>query len=222
MNYKTISTQADIVLVGSFNPAIFHPEWFIRNKIIAEWNYTKDDLLFVPDITQVSLPSEQYLKVLLNQFSIKAMMPSDFLGLRDIVSSTFSLLKETPVHQIGLNYTSVLKLSDEDWKKFGKKLAPIEVWTNSAEYFSELDDKKKEQAGLCKLVINLPRNDELNGFIRSTLSVNSFENREITFSINNHIEIEKKDVPQMLDILESHWEESLAFSKLYMDKILNA
>jgi len=26
----------DVVLVGSFNPAIFHPEWFFRQGIVAE------------------------------------------------------------------------------------------------------------------------------------------------------------------------------------------
>ena len=222
MNYKTISTQADIVLVGSFNPAIFHPEWFIKNEIIAKWEYTNDDLIIIPETTQVSLPSEQYLKVLLNQFSIKALMPSDFLRLRDIVISTFTLLKETPVSQMGLNYTSVFKLSEEDWKSFGKKLAPIDAWTNSADYFSELGDKEKDQAGLIQLVMNLPRPDELNGFIRSNLSVKSFKNRELTFSINNHIEIDDKSMSTMLQILDSRWENSLEFSKNYMDKILNA
>ena len=26
----------DVVLVGSFNPAIFHPEWFFRQRIVSE------------------------------------------------------------------------------------------------------------------------------------------------------------------------------------------
>ncbi|ORU93413.1 MAG: hypothetical protein A6F72_06780 [Cycloclasticus sp. symbiont of Poecilosclerida sp. N] len=222
MNYNTISKHVDIVLLGSFNPAIFHPEWFIKNNIIAEWEYTQKDILFVPDVTRVSLPSERYLAVLPDQFSIRATMPSDFLGLRDIVTSTFTLLKETPINQMGLNYTAVFKLSKDDWVTFGKKLVPTEVWTNSAKYFSELDDKKKEQAGLLALTMHLPRPDELNGFILSRLRVKSFENYEIIFEINNHIEIENKDVSQMLKILESSWEKSLLFAETYIGNILNA
>ena len=37
MEPYTLETQeASIVLVGSFNPAIFHPEWLLRHELIPE------------------------------------------------------------------------------------------------------------------------------------------------------------------------------------------
>jgi hypothetical protein len=35
-NYSLQSESASIVLVGSFNPAIFHPEWLLRHSLISE------------------------------------------------------------------------------------------------------------------------------------------------------------------------------------------
>jgi len=67
--WKIINESASIVLVGSFNPKIFHPEWFIRKGIVEEWDYSSDDVVNVADMSRAVFSNESALTVLLNQFS---------------------------------------------------------------------------------------------------------------------------------------------------------
>lgn len=62
-DWEIIREEASIVLVGSMNPKIFHPEWFIRNEIVEEWDYRQDEVVSLPDIAQVEFPNERKLTV---------------------------------------------------------------------------------------------------------------------------------------------------------------
>mgnify|MGYP007022657225 CR=1 FL=1 len=131
------------MLVGNMNPKIFHPEWFIRKNIVGEWDYSQDKVANLPDMAQMEIPNDRKILVLLNQFSIRSSLASEYLSLKDFVIHTFSLLAETPVQQIGMNYLSVIRIPNKDkWKEFGKKLAPQEHWYDAAPYMAELDKDK--------------------------------------------------------------------------------
>ena len=41
------------------NPKIFHPEWFIRKRIVEEWDYSQDQIISLPDMTQMELPNDR-------------------------------------------------------------------------------------------------------------------------------------------------------------------
>ena len=68
-NLEILSEEASIVLVGNFNPKIFHPEWFIRKEIVGEWDYKNEQDINLPDMAQISLPSDRNITVFLNKFS---------------------------------------------------------------------------------------------------------------------------------------------------------
>ena len=52
-NWEIISEEASIVLVGNMNPKIFHPEWFIGKGIVEEWDYSQDEFISLPDMSQM-------------------------------------------------------------------------------------------------------------------------------------------------------------------------
>jgi len=221
--WEILSEEASIVLVGNFNPKIFHPEWFIRKGIVGEWDYEKDEVVSLPDMSQIELPSGRTLTVLLNKFSLKSSLASDHMALKDLVTSTFSVLRETPVIQMGMNFTSAIKIQDKNkWKQFGSELAPKKYWEQSVDYIKELDDKKLEKLGLWELSMNLPRPDDIEGYIRPKIAVLSVHERALSFSVNSHVEIARSSAATMVKILEENWEKSLFLAKNLTNKMLSS
>jgi hypothetical protein len=55
----------DVVLVGSFNPAIFHPQWFLRHGLIGEEEADPQGVKVVSaDVTEIRVAKyESYVSV---------------------------------------------------------------------------------------------------------------------------------------------------------------
>lgn len=221
--WDTIGEEASIVLVGNLNPRIFHPEWFIRKGIVEEWDYSKDEVVNLADMSQIILPGNRKLIVLLNQFALRSSLASDYLALKDFVTSTFSVLRETPIMQMGMNYTSIIKIHDRDkWMQFGSELAPKKHWGQAVDFIKNLDTKKQEGFGLWEMIMNLPRPDEIPGYIRPKIAVISTSEHTLSFSINNHVEIDQSSAITMVKILEDNWEKALDFAKDITSKIMTS
>ncbi|MBN1379822.1 MAG: hypothetical protein JXA04_11375 [Gammaproteobacteria bacterium] len=215
--WEKIGEDANIVLVGNFNPSIFHPEWFIKRGIVPDWNYSghrsgtnEAAVAVLPDLAQIDFQDQKFLQVMLNKFTLRCSHASEFLSLKDIVSTAFSILKETPISQMGMNYQAVIRIADNDlWLKFGEVMAPKEPWLVAAPYINELDDGNKKRLGLWNLTMQMPRPDDLSGYIRPTVKVENSNARTLSISVNNHVEIADKSTATVIDYLERYWEQSL-------------
>ncbi len=223
--WEVISEEASIVLVGNMNPKIFHPEWFIRKEIVPEWDYAKEkeEVINLADMSKLTLPGDNLITVLLNQFSLRSPLASNHLALKDVITSTFTALADTPIMQMGMNYTSVIKIQKRDlWLQFGAELAPAKHWEQSIDYFEDLDDEKKEAVGLWELTMHLPRPDDIPGYIHPKISAVSLTDHILSFSINSHVEIEESNALTMVKILEDNWDKSLDFAKKLTSNIMNS
>ena len=223
-NWEIISEEASIVLVGNMNPKIFHPEWFIRKRIVEEWDYSQDQLISLPDMAQMELPNDRKILALLNQFSIRSSRASEYLALKDLVMSTFTLLSETPILQMGMNYTSVIKIVNQDkWMKFGSQLAPQQYWKNAAKFINSLDEDKQKELGLWELTMNLPRPDDLAGYVRPKIAVLPQAGiYTLALSVNNHVDIERHSAATMTKILDENWDKSLSLAKEITSNIIES
>jgi hypothetical protein len=219
--WKKIGEDASIVLVGNFNPSIFHPEWFIRHEIVPAWNYpgrshSGDEVAAVavlPDLAQVEFPDQRNLHVMLNKFTLRCTRASEYLTIKDIVTSTFDILQETPITQMGMNYQAVIQLADRDlWLKFGEQIAPKSPWLAAAPYINDLDKEKQSVLGLLEMTMQMPRPDDLKGYIRPTLRAVDLDSRKLSISINNHVVIEDNNAATMIDHLNNQWEQALVFA----------
>ncbi len=222
-DWETISEEASIVLVGNMNPKIFHPEWFIRKEIVEEWDYINDEVINLPDMSQIELPNSRKVLALLNQFSVRSSQASEHLSLKDFINHTFSFLTEMPIRQIGMNYISVIKITNiNKWKQFSQQLAPQQYWRDAVDYIDSLDEDKQSHMGLWELTMNLPRpNDTLNGHIRPKIAVLPQAGEQVlAFSINNHVEIEGSDVSTMSKILDENWDKSLSLAQQITSNIM--
>lgn len=221
--WEVMSEEASIVLVGSFNPPIFHPEWLIGKQIIDPWDYaSEENNVCLPDLAQMSLPDGRTLSVYLNRFILKSPLASNHLALADLVASIFSILAETPLEKLGMNYASTIRLRDqESWESFGRELAPSAVWENACGYLSDkLVEKDQKQVGLWSLTMNLPRPDGLNGFIRPKVEAVNPRERTLSFSTNNHVELGQTEAPEAMEILATHWQDSLSISNKLIESMM--
>jgi hypothetical protein len=226
--WAKIGEEASIVLVGNFNPSIFHPEWFIRHEIVPSWNYsgrnfTGDEVVpaVLPDLAQVEFQDKRNLHVMLNKFTLRCARASEYLTIKDIVTSTFNILQETPITQMGMNYQAIIQLTSKElWLKFGEQMAPKSPWLTAAPYINDLEKEKKDSLGLLEMTMQMPRPDDLKGHIRPTLKAVDSASQKLSISINNHVEIEDTSATTMIDYLNNHWEPALEFADAFVEKVL--
>ncbi len=218
--WKKVREEAGVVLVGNFNPSIFQPEWFIRKGIVEEWDYTGNENITIPDLAKVEFTDDRKLSVLFNKFALMATRASEYQTLHDIVLNTFNILSETPVDQMGMNYSILVEIDSEKWKDFGYHLAPKDPWIKHAEYVSGLDEVKQDIVGLIEITYNLPRPDGLLGHVRPSIKAIDISKRIVSFSINSHVEIPDKSAIEMTKILDNSWDNSLSFAIRYIENTI--
>lgn len=123
--YSLDSKSASIVLVGSFNPAIFHPEWLLRHELISEddWKGKKEDIEIIhPEIAKFAL-EWLYFDVVRNKLIVRTNDSSKYLALRDLMVSVLKILEHTPIDFLGMNFDLRFKIDEEKfWHRIGDNL----------------------------------------------------------------------------------------------------
>lgn len=164
--YKPEMFGSSIVCVGAFNPAIISLDWLERNKLIgsqdADAARLSATLLISRQVAQFETPWFA-LQVVENQFSLtsKGALTDAF---KDLAVGVLTLLPQTPISGIGLNFMGHYKLSLDDFHKLGDVLAPKEIWR---ELFSS-DDR---DVGLMDLTVQIQQVNRQTGVIKSKNAV---------------------------------------------------
>ncbi len=170
--------EMTVVLVGDFNPKIFHPMWFAHHDILRESEAMEAAIEVVH--TDVASFSFEWLtvQVLRDRFTaaIKADVYKKHLG--DLVQNAFALLSHTPVRQLGLNASFRLRFkSERDWHAFGHFLAPKSPWTDVL-----------TSPGMRNIVMQGQRSDELSGSVNVTIDPDLRTRTDVLVRINDHYE----------------------------------
>lgn len=121
---------AAIVVVGSFNPAIFQPEWFARQNLIPVPEADQAELKMVhPQLSHFET-ERFFIQVTTERFVAMTRATTDTSVLGDLVRGTFFILEHTPITAVGLDFQMHFSVgSEEAWHRVGDSLAPKEVWT---------------------------------------------------------------------------------------------
>jgi hypothetical protein len=194
---------ASIVILGSFNPGIFHPIWFKVNNLIRSQEADNADLkVVVPDVAEFSVDWFS-MNVLRDRFQIRTTDSAHFGPIKDLVLGAFHILEHTPVKQIGMNRDMHFNMeSEENWHALGHLLAPKEHWRDIM-----------NQTGLTSITMEDPRS-EPKGHVRVKVEPSQRIHPGVYFNVNNHYVIEEDGIKKMLEILQERWEDdmSAAFS----------
>jgi hypothetical protein len=127
-----LSEECSVVLLGAFNPAIFHPEWFVRNKLFSEeaLETAKVDAV-TRNFAQFSLKEIRFTCED-SRLTVATSNMAHSESLYDALVGMLILLSHLPVTAVGLNNEAVFKVETEArWHRIGDQLAPKEqVWNS--------------------------------------------------------------------------------------------
>jgi hypothetical protein len=121
----------NFVILGNFNPMIFHPAWFRSAGLIDEDQQAaaiENKIVVIPELARAKFP---HVSIEATQHRLMAftLHPGHFEILRDFVKDIFRVLPHTPVKKLGINLEEHWKYDSEDaWNQFGHKLAPKKTW----------------------------------------------------------------------------------------------
>jgi len=121
-------SACSIVLVGQFNPAIFHPAWLQSKNIEHPDSSHDDDLLVHQDVATFTIDAHTYL-IRHDRFQLETRS-IPWVSILDIVIKIFAEhLPHTPINAVGVNRTVHFKLSNLSARvRLGRMLAPIDPW----------------------------------------------------------------------------------------------
>ncbi len=135
MSEKATSLEiegASIVILGTFNPAIFHHSWLLANDLISEQESEETEVKRVhPALSSMFLGKWLDLEVMRDRLSAICTTPPSFQTMRDLVQGIMKLLEHTPVTAIGMNFERTYSLrSEEKLTTLINKHCPSQSWTD--------------------------------------------------------------------------------------------
>jgi hypothetical protein len=200
--------EISVMLVGSFNPGIFHPEWFRRQEILLPQEVEDAKINVIsPEVTQVRFLDLE-LDVFPDNLVLKTKDASRAEKLQDIVINVLARLPHTPIKACGLNNTVQFAVADEVyWHRIGHTLAPKEpVWNDVL-----------EKPGMQTLVIKGVRGGNFPGEVNVTVAAIRTPKmpRGIFISSNFHytVPLDEGGIPRSESVrayVEGEWKSALA------------
>jgi hypothetical protein len=189
-----------VVLLGNFNPAIFHPQWFARQGLIREGE--ADDAKVQVNHPQLSqFETEQFLfLVTLDKFTIVTRPKTSPDLLRDLVLGTFYILEHTPMTALGMNQQMhVAMASEEAWHRLGDKLAPKEAWSPLL----------PERPGLRSLDVTFGGLDPKKPSVTVRVQPSLQMKHGVYFEVNHHRPaLSENPNEELQDVLKTEWDNS--------------
>lgn len=206
------TSELSIVMLGDFNPAIFHPSWLRLKNLIADKELeTARTEITTPHVSKFSLDWLE-IEVTNKRCQFKTTDGTAFELLRDLVVNTFKILRETPINAFGINKISDFQVSSEQYEKAGNILAPFENW-------NEILHNPK----LLRIeMIQENREDGENGSrrIRVLPSVLVKPNG-IRIDVNSHFEVSRySNIDEKLKVLIENWETELRIADENVTEVL--
>jgi hypothetical protein len=119
-----------VVLVGSFNPRIFQPSWFVRHELLPPLDEEESQVDLINNDFCAFQTSMYRIEVASTRFAAHGIAPPVVEALRDLVQGTFRILRHTPITKIGINTSVHFQLpTDKAYDRFGHILLPKErLW----------------------------------------------------------------------------------------------
>jgi hypothetical protein len=207
--------DVSIVLVGSFNPAIFHPVWFAREELIQQEEADRADVKIVSHDVSVFSIGWLAVEVTPDRFAARTTQIQNLEPLRDLVLGTFGLLRHTPVKQMGINRIAHFRSPNEEtWHQLGHRLAPKEPWAGLL-----------EKPGMRRIQMQGIRPDDYKGRISVAVEPSLIAKPfgayiEVNDHFENDVEEKRNQCDRMMQILAACWQTSLERSLRIMQTLM--
>lgn len=206
-----------VVLLGAFNPRIFQPMWFAARGLLAESDVDAQSVIvsdgfsaFSTNVATMFCAQERC------QFSASNNTPSPDV-VRDLVVGTFSILKETPIWEVGINHTGHIPASVRRWDdvvaQFGDPHRSYEL----------LPDQY-----VLTIELRAPRQDRYDGSRTAQLQPSRRLEGGVYFNLNDDVVLRPPEDRQglgaveALDAIDDIWDGSRALADRMHDRLAPA
>lgn len=223
-------SSSSIVLLGNFNPAIFHPEWFDRYKVLpiqeTQWAegekpkrieipYKGTNVVIEEVPTFFVSPNRVYLQfpsltidVTLDRYICSSIKSEDLHLLKDVTVKMFNILEHTPVKSVGTNFGGHWKYKD-DAQKILRGL------------FAKKDESFKKVFGDDYSIGGVIAFQQKDRIVTLKISRSTFLEEGISFSINYHNDvIEPHQAKLAVDVIRTNFEEDRKNSIKFVKELL--
>jgi hypothetical protein len=206
---------ASIVMIGSFNPAIFQPRWLGAQHLIRPEEAESAKITIIQaEVADFSTEWFQ-LQVLQNRFVLTSADPRQYAPLRDLAGAIFAMLPQTPVTALGLNRSFHFKMPSVDsWHRIGHVLAPKDPWNSIM-----------EGPGLRSMLIEGRRKQVDGGVLRIKVEPSTQVEYGLYVAVNEEFKSpgngESEAARWAAESLAEHWDAILNFSEVAAEHLLS-
>ncbi|MBN2717440.1 MAG: hypothetical protein JXX14_16430 [Deltaproteobacteria bacterium] len=211
--------ELSIVLVGKFNPIIYHPQWMARKSILtpSEADAATENIKIIHQDVAEFVLDYCTIQVVKDRFSATSTQETHFKQMRDLVSNICSHLPECPILQAGINFHHHYRFTEEAaFNAFGHKVVPKEpLWKNFL-----------EEPGLSHVAIQGKRTDGRDGY--KMLHINSSGRVRpwgVQIFLNDHYQlytekpVTEADAAKAISVLNEQYTTSIGDSEKILDGI---
>jgi hypothetical protein len=223
-SYSLVLDRASVVLLGRFNPPIFHPAWLARHSLIRDAEAAHVEGLIVSDELTKFKVDWLDIQVTSDRFQALTDEVAHAAPLRDLVVSIFGLLEHTHFWALGMNRHLHYEVdSEERWHRYGHFLAPKEPWEGLI-----------AQPGMRSLTMQGSRQDAPGARIQFVVEPSRRAYPGVYFALNEHHERRKHhdstDSKQelsdadtrreLIEILTKGWEGAQNYARKVAESLL--
>lgn len=226
MKFETTTDQASIVLLGAFNPKIFHPTWLALHDLISPEQADDAEINIVhTDITQFAAAYMSF-EIHTSRFLVRCdTIHKDVIS--DLVLTAFrDHLPHTPVWSVGINRKISYSCGSESARnELGIRLAPRGPWGSWGQEIDRSVGDEASHGGMMRLVMRQqPRPDGLAGHIQAELRPDPTEGSRVVVDINNHFKIgtaeETIGCHDAMEVLIERWQPSMENAEYIVDGLM--
>ena len=169
--------MVSIVLIGKFQPGMFHPFWFWKNDVIAEdecKRITNDsEHPFVISNSFSNFQTDKYIFRISQERFEMTLNTKPYELIVDGFKKIFDSLSTIPITAYGINYIFRIEYDAKMMQKIGKKLAPRKYWGSffddeiepMQDGLTQISMKRVEDFGAINLILQPSRNSNESGII---------------------------------------------------------
>ncbi len=124
------SEGLELIAVGSLNAAIFHPQWFLNQKLIGEQEAAQAEVKVVSSQVSDIVIGEIHIVCVADRLSVATENIAYAEKVHDLAIGILALLPHTPLRSCGINPSVHYRINSESyWHKIGHALAPKDpIW----------------------------------------------------------------------------------------------
>jgi hypothetical protein len=176
-----------VVVLGKFNPAIFHPQWFARFNLLGPTETEESKIEITHRDISIFTAGWAKVQVTQDQAILESSDPTKKHEIRDLALGTFHILEHTPLTAFGINTTRHYRTESENtWHAIGDYFAPKDPW-------KALFDGQKLRTGLNAMSIWGDRKDCSASRIQIQIGPSERVKAGVCIKINQHYDLPKSD-----------------------------